>query len=207
MPRKIFFDLDGTLVDCSERIYQLFRKLEPRYTSSKEIYWEERKVLENQKEFLEKHFDYKIENILEFRERWMTFIESLEFIMMDKPLECATELLEKLHKDNELYVITARQKISTTMEQMKQFGWDKFFKKVLVTEQKTDKASLIAANCKVEPTDVIVGDIGEDIVYGKTLGIRTVAVTSGFRSEEVLRTFEPDILVSGVKEIYENNLL
>src|SRR2546421_346944 len=51
--------------------------------------------------------------------------------------------------------------------------------------------------------DWYVGDTGIDIRTGKQLGVRTVAVLSGFRSEEALVAYEPDYVINDVRELLE----
>ena len=40
MNKNIFFDLDGTLIDCSWRLYNLFQELNSASKLSYEKYWE-----------------------------------------------------------------------------------------------------------------------------------------------------------------------
>ena len=57
------------------------------------------------------------------------------------------------------------------------------------------KADLIESTFNaLDPGDIIVGDTETDILTGQELGIRTVAVLSGMRTEDVLQAVGPDFV-------------
>ena len=99
------------------------------------------------------------------------------------------------------------QDYNPLIEQIKSYGWNSFFQKILVTEQLQTKEELIKNNCQVSSEDYFIGDTGEDILTGKSLGIKTIAVASGFLNNEILKEYEPDIILNGIEELYENNIL
>ena len=66
---NIFFDLDGTLVDASERLYCLFCDLIPECTFTKEEYWDLKRNKINHQKILEKYFPQY--NFSEFNFKWL----------------------------------------------------------------------------------------------------------------------------------------
>ena len=70
---KIFFDLDGTLVDASERLYRLFCDLIPECNFTKEEYWNLKRNKINHQMILEKYFPQY--NFDEFNTKWLSLIE------------------------------------------------------------------------------------------------------------------------------------
>jgi len=44
----------------------------------------------------------------------------------------------------------------------------------------------------------MVGDTGEDIQAAQTVGAIAVAVINGFRDEQVLKTYSPDLLLPSI---------
>ena len=71
----IIFDLDGTLIDSSERMYRLFQDLVPESTFSKEEYWKLKRNKINHKVLLQMYFpDMDFE---EFNKKWLSLIELL----------------------------------------------------------------------------------------------------------------------------------
>jgi len=54
----------------------------------------------------------------------------------------------------------------------------------------------IATQLNIDPREiVIVGDGPQDILCGKSIGARTIAVTSGYSHEAILRELRPTMLV------------
>ena len=65
-----------------------------------------------------------------------------------------------------------------------------------------DALLLVAEKLAVAPQQlVMVGDGPQDVLCGKSVGARTIAVTGGFASTDVLRTLEPDVLLDSLAEV------
>ncbi len=64
--------------------------------------------------------------------------------------------------------------------QMNSFRWLSYFENVLVTEQKLTKYQLINDQISDNEKIIVVGDTGKDIICGKKLNAKTVAVLTGF---------------------------
>jgi phosphoglycolate phosphatase len=198
---NIFFDLDGTLIDSKNRLYKLFQHLVSESTLSFDSYWDFKRNKINHKTILTSHFNYSETLVKEFEERWMEKIEMSEWLKLDEPFEGVAEFLEQLSKQNDLYIVTARQFESNALQQIESFGWQKFFLKIFVTQQKQEKYELINNAITINKNDWFVGDTGKDIQTGKQLGIRTAAVLSGFLNENMLRQYEPDVIVNEVIDL------
>ena len=63
---KIFIDLDGTLIDPTDRIYEIFKDLVPKCELSKNDYWELKKNGMSNFSILEEKFNYLNNQIKEF---------------------------------------------------------------------------------------------------------------------------------------------
>lgn len=195
---KLFFDLDGTLIDSKQRLYQLFQFLVPESTLSFENYWNFKKNKINHAKILTNEFDFSQENIDLFEIEWMKNIELKKWLALDHPFEGVSEYLNKLKQNNLLFLVTARQSEEMALDQIKKFNWENLFEKVFVTGQKVEKFHLINKNIKVSGQDWFIGDTGNDINTGKQLGIKTAAVLTGFLNREQLIKYEPDIIVEQV---------
>lgn len=195
---NIFFDLDGTLLDSRERLYQLFQHLVPDSKLSFDDYWKLKRNKIGHKEILKKHFSYEDATFELFETTWLNKIELVEWLALDKPFVGINNYLIELKDKHDLYVVTARQFEHTVEQQIIQNGWQGIFKKILVTNQKKEKYDLIKENVKLSKNDWFVGDTGKDIQTGKALGIKTAAVLSGFLSKERLEEYHPDIIVDYV---------
>jgi len=197
---KVFFDLDGTLVDASDRLYQLFQFLVPVSSLTKDKYWKLKRNKVNHPEILRTQYMYTDEKIKVFENTWLSMIELPEWIALDKPFAGITKHLLELKKDHILYIVTARQSEETAISQITNYGWSGIFDDVLVTKQRYEKSELVKKN-RSEVTDWIVGDTGKDIETGKRLGLRTAAVLSGFLSKERLMEYHPDIIANFVTDL------
>jgi phosphoglycolate phosphatase len=198
MTNRIFFDLDGTLIDSRRRLYSLFAQLAPENTFSYEAYWEVKRKRKSQHDFLREYFEYSDAQVEFFRRAWMSNVEDPERLRLDQPFEGVSDLLAKLALQRELYLITARQYPARVKTQVHQFGWSAYFRDIFVTRQQESKASLIREKLTCTGEDILVGDTGEDILSGRELGMKTVAVLSGVLSAEVLMQYRPDQLVDSV---------
>ena len=202
--RNIFFDLDGTLIDVKVRLYNLFIELAPQNQFSLDEYWEIKRNRIDQAGLLTKYFGYSESQIVEFKKLWLSKIEDRERLMLDVPFPKTGPLLRKLSKKNCLYIVTNRQNKDLAIEQVNSYGWVVCIKEILVTMQKTSKLFLINENVKTTKDDVFIGDTGEDILTGKKLGAKTIAVASGFLNKNVLADYNPDLIVNNVEELYVN---
>ena len=195
---RILFDLDGTLIDSRERLYLLFQYLVPASNLTFDEYWRYKREKIDHKKILQSKFSFSEHDIVSFNKNWMEKIESPEWLDFDKPFKGVTKFLEQLKRENELYLVTARQFESNVFSQLDSWGWSNVFTRIFVTKQKVEKIELVRNVVVTIPTDWFVGDTGKDIETGKALGIQTAAVLSGFLSEEKLREYEPDLIIDTV---------
>ncbi len=200
---NIVFDLDGTLINSKLRLYRLFQHLAPSSTLTYDQYWAFKKNKISNEEILEIELGYDNAMIGEFVANWMSLIESKPYLELDRSFDGVYETLEKLQELGDLYVCTARQLRQPVLEQLSDLNFLQFFKRVLVTEQKVKKESLIAnyvvgLSCQ----DWFVGDTGGDIQVGKFLNMRTCAVLSGFLSAESLKRYNPELIIESVADFY-----
>ncbi|MGJ0457041.1 HAD hydrolase-like protein [Aliarcobacter cryaerophilus] len=205
--KNIYFDFDGTLIDCRTRLYNLFIELVPESNFTFDEYWEIKRKRIDQKKLLIGTFNYSEEEVKKFKIKWLNKVEEVERLKSDTPFQFSKIILKDLHEKYNLFVVTNRQSKQLVIEQIKSYCWSSFFQKILVTEQLQTKEELIKSNCQVSSEDYFIGDTGEDILTGKSLGIKTIAVASGFLNNEILKEYEPDIILNGIEELYENNIL
>lgn len=204
MNRNIFFDLDGTLLDSRWRLFNLFVDLTSQNKFGFNKYWELKRQRISQADMLNNFFNYTDIEINKFKKSWLSKIEDKERLTQDVPFPKSSELIKALFNKFNLYIVTNRQQEYRAIEQIKFYGWLNYITKVLVTKQKKSKFELIQNIVKVNKEDTIIGDTGEDILTGKLLGIRTIAVSSGFLNKQILSEYNPDVLLCGIKDIYEN---
>ncbi len=196
---KIIFDLDGTLIDSKLRLYKLFCYLIPQSTFTFDEYWSYKFEGKSNVNILEEKFGFKKAKLERFNCDWMGLIEQQEYLEYDTLLPGVKDFLISIKKEADIYLCTARQFHESTIKQLESLELKDFFVKVLVTQQLRTKSELIFSEVlNLSKEDWLVGDMGKDIIEGKSLGLRTCAVLTGFMVEEKLKQYAPDLILSSV---------
>lgn len=198
--KRIYLDFDGTLINSQGRLYRLFKELCPKCDLTEDEYNEIKRSRVSQKKLLQDRYSYTDEQIAVFHQNWMEKVEEEDRVEFDFPYAGVTEALEKLSKNNDLYLVTNRQRKDLVRCQIEKFGWVKFFKDLLITEGKTSKAELIRSATSPLPCDVLIGDTGDDIKCAKELGVHSIAVAWGILNKEVLSEYAPDFIAERIKD-------
>lgn len=197
---KVLFDWDGTLIDSRERLYRLFQHLTPTSLLTFDQYWDIKRGGISHEQILRKDLGYEDAEVKAFESQWMSLIEHPEWLALDKPFEGVSDFLTKLCGRHDVYVVTNRQHREPVFEQLTNLRWQNVFRGVLVTQQRTDKKTLVESALKVDASDWMIGDTGEDIRTGNALGMQTAAVLSGFLSREKLSRYQPDLFLEYVTD-------
>ena len=195
---NIIFDLDGTLIDSKMRLFKLFSHLVPHSSLTYDSYWDLKLRDISNLEILKKLYSFTSIQLDEFNENWMLLIEDPKYLKFDEPIEGVFDYLKALKNKNTLFVCTARQFEDRANEQLVALRLSSFFQGVFVTEQSMSKEQLISDNINISNSDWIIGDTGNDIKVGHILGINSCAVLTGFLSIDVLKKYEPKLLVNSI---------
>ena len=199
---KFFFDLDGTLVDSRNRMYELFNELVPESSLDFDEYWELKRQRIDHEEILLKRLSCSRDRYEQFHVDWMSTIEDPQRLELDTPFPGVEERLRALQTNgHELFLVTSRQSRQGVMEQLARFGWQGIFEQVLVTGQQKEKQILIAASLKTGEKAWMISDTGSDIAAARALGLYTVAVTCGVSCPEILQEYQPDKMLASVAEL------
>ena len=204
MTKRVFLDFDGTLIDSSRRLYDLFRELAPESAFSYEDYWRIKRNAVSQRDLLREYLHYTDEQILSFKQKWKEAVEAPERLETDAPFEGVSAFLQDLAQRRTLYLVTARQDPDRAKAQVQKWGWEQYFTNIFVTQQSQSKAAFVRAHLSTCDTDFFVGDTGDDILAGKELGMKTVGVSSGFLNADVLKKYNPDLILDRVVELDES---
>ena len=132
----IVIDLDGTILDITERWYVLHKDLaqffgfdplkKKEYLSFKRSHISERGILK--KNCVS---SYTIDRYVKKR---LTYIESKKYLAYDKPKKRVINTLKVLTKRFSLLLVTKRKYKKRCLEQLKQLAIDSFFDKIIITE-------------------------------------------------------------------------
>lgn len=200
---NIFFDLDGTLIDASERLYKLFQDLVSESKLTKKEYWKLKRNKINHEIILNKYFPQR--NFEDFNNKWLNLIETNYYLNFDKTYDGIYELLGNLKQTYNLYLLTARQSKINLEKELEKFNLQQYFTEVLVTEKIKTKEELLK-RIKINTNDYFVTDMGKDIQVAQKVGIKSIAVTYGFMSRENLLKYNPTICIDDLKQIIEGIL-
>jgi len=202
---KIFFDLDGPILDVSNRYYKVFLDIAgDKKRLGKKDFWElKKKKTPWEKIFKKVGFKAKKNCFLKL---WILYIESRNNLALDKIHPNVKNKLSLLSKKNSLYLISLRQSKKNLFWQLKKLGIDKNFKKIIhcphgSSKPWQEKAKLIKKNLKNKEKAVIIGDTEIDIRAAKLSRIKSIGITSGIRTKELLIKEKPDFLISNLNNI------
>ncbi|MBO6516179.1 MAG: HAD family hydrolase [Bacteroidia bacterium] len=205
----IFFDLDGPILDVSEKYYQVYRHVltelgfEP---IDKDAYW----TLKRKKEPVPNILGLSgAEHVLEqYRTKRNELIETKDFIRFDELQPDAQSILTELSENNTLILVTLRGSRTELMDELNNLDVLKHFETILSSGEKIDprwkiKYNLINAHFDNKPPlpSWIIGDTETDILAGKNLGLNTIGVNSGIRSMERIQAVEPNHHIQDIREL------
>ncbi|WP_416470213.1 HAD hydrolase-like protein [Streptococcus thermophilus] len=203
----IFFDLDGTLIDSSEGIHngflQTFERLGLPVPSDQKIRTFMGPPLEVtfKEEISEEGAAQAVKIYRDYYETKGQFEAHL--------YDGIKEVLEKLsHDPNKKIYITTSKNEPTALEMCEYLGITEFFDGIYgATPTAFHKADVlqraITENNANKDSSVIVGDTKFDLIGGKTVGIKTIAVTWGFGTNETLLAENPDFVAETTQELWD----
>ena len=199
----IIFDLDGTLIDSSERLYELFQFLVPESTLSKEKYWELKRNGISHKQILERYFPEQ--QFEKFDSLWRKLIEEKEFLKLDCIYSDTIDILNLLEAKR-LVLLTARQSWTELERELEYFNIKKFFDKILITEGEKNKKEILKEAIDdgiilKEKNDYFISDMGTDILVGNELGYKTIAISHGFMTREKLKDYCPNYIIEELSDV------
>jgi len=199
MSKILYFDLDGTLLNVNNRIYnahqiaaQLTGLLKVPFREY--IYAKKNKLHENSLFNLSK----TDKDFLKYNRIRRGSIEKSDFLVLDtlRPRILKSLLLLK-NKGYLLNLITARKCKKNLNKQLDSLKIKKLFSSVIVSEKKSDSHI-----CKLKP-GIFFTDTDEDFKFGFTHGMYVVGIAGGMRNKSILKSANPDILCDSISDALE----
>jgi phosphoglycolate phosphatase-like HAD superfamily hydrolase len=216
--KLVIFDLDQTLVDLisvhDATVKELFKSHFGVDASLREIDFAGKSLTENMAELA------RLKGIVrsKFTEKSKALLESYEKIFQAKIPPTASNhilpgvkpLLEELSKTGNFVVLYTGDSPGVTQRVLEVTGLGKYFKFSVYGTEANSRVDM--ARLAIKKADqltgarfdgknvVIIGDSVRDIECGKQLNALTIAVATGFHSEEELTSRKPDYLFKDLKD-------
>jgi phosphoglycolate phosphatase len=204
-----FFDLDGPILDVSQKYYKIYSDILSQNgfkVLSKSEYWNAKRDKVSEKEILQKNMAEPFFEKYQYERSLL--IESDHYLIYDTFQEGAVQILELLSQKNDLVLVTLRTLPEQLHKQLDYLKLKKFFVKILSSAEETQprwevKYSLIRNSFSQENyfESVLIGDTEADILAGKNLNMKTVAVLNGIRSYKILKEVNPTHIINSIKEL------
>lgn len=207
-----FFDLDGPILDVSEKFYRVYADLVTERGGQpipKDDYWEQKRRRIPDAVIL------RASGLEDWTEEYRALrrarIETPEYLRCDRVWPGVPRLLAALRARGPVVLVTLRNSAEALVEELRAFGLYSLFERVLSAG--LDEAGGEGADLKTalvrgafgadDLTGWFVGDTETDVRAGQRLGLRTAAVTYGIRTEEHLSALKPDVLLHSPERLVQ----
>lgn len=208
MTKKIYIDLDGTVIDIKNRHYTVYQECITDLGGlaiEQNIYWSLKRRNSDIATLLSLS-NIKKSDTTSFQKLFSIHIEQQQYLLLDTLFPQSLALLSHLSNHYTLNLITLRQSRQELTRQLETLHIDRYFQKVLSLSNSSaslsGKSSLFDTE-KLTSDDVLIGDTEEDITTGKAVHLKTIGVTWGIRSEEFLKLYYPDFLCPDMQSVYD----
>lgn len=201
--KAVLFDLDGTLLDTTEFIFQAYEHTLSLHgiknVARKELTGHIGKGLKVIYSKIAPTFDTP--TLMEAHDKF----QSRNFHLV-KSFPNVLEVINKLKKKYNLGIVTSRR--HSTRTTLKTGGLDPKIFDVIVTADDIENLKphpegviLALRELKVKPEEaILIGDATVDIEMGKNAGVKTVGVTYGFGGKDIAKA-KPDYLIDDIGEL------
>ena len=201
----LIFDLDGTLIDTKKEIFDTFHQA----FSNLGMRLDEKKLekyvglpLEELLEALLGKYDRKVEE--EIRRIYYE-----NYYSRSRKIRVFPGLEEIVRGNGFKKAILTSKKRKTALNDLNYLGIGDYFSIVVgaddLKKKKPDgegiRKIISLAKCRDINRVYMIGDTEMDILAAKNAGVKSIAVTWGFRSEEFLKRYEPDYIVHSPQEL------
>jgi phosphoglycolate phosphatase len=209
----IFFDLDGTLIDVSQKyyaVYVAFVRNSNGVPLPLDAYWEIKRGNASPEDILaaSRINDQAPRALDEFVK---ANIEREEYLRLDRLFSFTDFVLHKLSFEHICILISKRRNKILFEKQTEWLNIKKYFKSVIAAGNMSENGAVTSGTEKSDAMKAleitlpacIIGDSGMDILTGKSLGITTCAVTTGIRNREILQSCDPDFIIDKLADILD----
>jgi phosphoglycolate phosphatase-like HAD superfamily hydrolase len=204
---SIYIDLDGPILDVSEKHYRVYRKIVIILGGrplKKQLYWQLKK---NRSHTTILHLSKIVDPKNRFEKIWLELIERKSYLKYDRVFPLTKKVLKSVKKHCNLILVTLREHPRNLSWQLKTLGLKFYFDEVLTAKENRGewltKYRLIKQSSFLNPDSWLIGDTEVDILTGRKIGLRTIALLSGVRNKKILLNYKPDYILNSLREIWK----
>ncbi len=205
MALTVYFDLDGPILDVSRRYYQLHCDLAAALRIPPlafATYWELKRNQASLEVILP---ESSPEERARYQEQRQALIETREYLQYDQVYPWAPAVLDSLHRSYRLGLVTLRNSRELLLWQLGRLQLADFFDVVLSRDRNQGdwqaKRDLLVSDRCFTLDSLIVGDTEGDILAGQSLGLLTVGVTCGIRTEARVAALAPTRIIPDIRPL------
>jgi phosphoglycolate phosphatase len=201
--RNVVVDLDGPILDGKKRHYTCYRVILESMgypTLAVDEYWQLKRERTHPRDILartgaQEYYDT-------FAAQWVEVIEDARVLPLDTIHAGALETLAAwASRPLRLILATLRQRKPNLYRQLDALELSRHFDEVVVCNAGEAKAQAVRVLALEPEHTVWIGDTEVDVSAARTLGMRSIAVTCGLRSEDFLCALHPDTLAASLPEV------
>lgn len=194
----VFLDCDGTIVDFHERFYKIYRDAlieNGHIPLSKEDWIKMRKM----------GLHHSVEEHEIINPYFEKYFECSEYLKQDKIFPGMKEVIHCLQKKYSVKIVSFRANDVTLKEQLSNLGIHDIetitqgYNPNIAIDEKANMIRRVIPN----PKGWIIGDTEYEVIAGKKLNLKTIAVTYGDRSKKTLQKYSPDFVIDYPEKILE----
>lgn len=188
---RYVLDLDGTLIDSSERHYLLMQQILDKKSYDSEEFMRYKADGNSGKKYLMECLALPEAAALEIMTLWQAQIEEGQWLAYDKLYPDTLEFLDWIKsRDERIYFLTARQRKDAVLDEVKRLGIADYADEICVvspaeaSEQKKAFVKKTQDHCINNDSVYIVGDTENEYQLAKDLSLPYSILNRGFRSKK-----------------------
>ena len=202
--KALLFDLDGTIINTTEFVYQAFEHTLNEHGHDPIDRAELSKLMG-----LPLHDTYqRITTLKEIHHLFQTHDEfQQKNLQLAVPFPNTIETIQKIREKGIKTAVLTRRARRSALQTLEQNDMIALFDTIIafddVTAPKPDAEPVLKAlaNLQVYPENaMMIGDTDLDVGAGKNAGVTTVAVAYGFQGETV-KELKPDFIINSIEEL------